>query len=388
MFIPIAGIAVIVDPLGTYRYRMPPLETKIEGRGSGRTVIVNLPAVAMSLQRSPLEILKYFGYKLGSAVAYAENNKTKKQDHSQAIATINATVTTATLQRLLAHYIQEYVLCACGKPDTFYEFESSARGRVQVCLACRGCPARRELDMDEKLSSFIATEYQKEVKGVAQSTFYTKPIGHFEGKDASMSSYIPYEDIRKTSSDSTISSDSSLNLSKSEMIEEAILELKSLSAATVTEQLHVLSRIQKTLALSPTEKLMVFLGANFSEDLNVSKAVEQKQEVLSTLAFTPLQQRHLLGAFEWFCGTRHPSLVRSFAKVLMQLYDAEVVEEEVLLKWAKEKSPNIFSADIELLSSETLKALHVAAKPFIRWLKEAEVEDDSSKSSGSEEEKN
>lgn len=72
----------------------------------------------------------------------------------------------------------------------------------------------------------------------------------------------------------------------------------------------------------------------------------------------------------------------------MQLYDAEVVEEEVLLKWAKEKTPNIFSADIELLSSETLKALHVAAKPFIRWLKEAEVEDDSSKSSGSEEEKN
>jgi len=387
MFIPIAGIAVIVDPLGTYRYRMPPLETKIEGRGSGHTVIVNLPAVAMSLQRSPLEILKYFGYKLGSAVAFTENKKTKKQDHSQAIATINATVTTATLQRLLAHYIQDYVLCSCGKPDTFYEFESSARGRVKLCLACRGCPAHREIDMEEKLSAFIVTEYQKEVKGVAQSTYYTKPIGHFEGKETSSPSYMAYEDIRKVSSDS-ISSECSVILSKSEMIEEAILELKSLSAATVSEQLHVLSRIQKTLSLSPTEKLMVFIGSNFSEDLIASNEVEQKQEVLSTLAFTPLQQRHLLGAFEWFCGARYPSLVRSFAKLLMQLYDAEVVEEEVLLKWAKDKSPNIFTADSELLSSESLKSLHVAAKPFIRWLKAAEVEDDSSKSSGSEEEKN
>jgi translation initiation factor 5 len=54
-----------VDP--SYRYKMPKLVSKIEGRGNGiKSVIVNGPAIADSLHRPVSHLIKYFGCELGA----------------------------------------------------------------------------------------------------------------------------------------------------------------------------------------------------------------------------------------------------------------------------------------------------------------------------------
>jgi hypothetical protein len=50
-------------------------------------------------------------------------------------------------------------------------------------------------------------------------------------------------------------------------------------------------------------------------------------------------------------------------------YDADILEEKVLLEWAGKVSRKYVSRD---LSQE----IHTKAEPFIKWLKEAEEEDD------------
>jgi translation initiation factor 5 len=50
-------------------------------------------------------------------------------------------------------------------------------------------------------------------------------------------------------------------------------------------------------------------------------------------------------------------------------YDADILEEKVLLEWAGKVSKKYVSRD---LSQE----IHAKAEPFIKWLKEAEEEDD------------
>jgi len=60
----LAGTKPIDDP--EYRYKMPLVFGKIEGRGNGiKTVIPNISDVAMSLHRSPGEVNKFFGCELG-----------------------------------------------------------------------------------------------------------------------------------------------------------------------------------------------------------------------------------------------------------------------------------------------------------------------------------
>jgi translation initiation factor 5 len=56
----IAGLQSIED--ANYRYKMPRLQAKVEGRGNGvKTVVINMKDVADALHRGPAEVTKFFG---------------------------------------------------------------------------------------------------------------------------------------------------------------------------------------------------------------------------------------------------------------------------------------------------------------------------------------
>jgi translation initiation factor 5 len=152
------------------------------------------------------------------------------------------------------------------------------------------------------------------------------------------------------------------------------------------QHLEELRNIQTMASLRPADRIIIFLGSVFTEDAVTANHVELHNEYLKALAPTEIQQRHLIAGFEWLCGSKFPQFNRLFSKVLMQLYEAEVVEEDTFLAWAADTTRNEFTADDSMIEYETLETLRNHAFPFIKWLQEAEEEGDEDDDEEGEEE--
>lgn len=141
-----------------YRYKMPRLVVKHEGKVGGiKTVIVNLPDIASSLKRPPLYILKYISYELATQ---------SKVDNSK--YTINGKHEVSRVQELVYDFIDTYVMCSfCDNPETFYVDEG---GLSMECLAC----GRRTSVRSSKLSSVILRDVEKSGSTRSDSYFCTE----------------------------------------------------------------------------------------------------------------------------------------------------------------------------------------------------------------------
>jgi len=143
----IAGLTEVTD--FSYRYKMPAIQAKIEGRGNGiKTVLVNVVELAQALNRDPAEITKFFGCELGSQTTYATDTDR---------AVVNGAIATPDLQNHLKRYIEFFVLCKnCKLPETQYKIKSETLS--QKCLACG---SKDLCDMSHKLTSFILSQHKK-----------------------------------------------------------------------------------------------------------------------------------------------------------------------------------------------------------------------------------
>jgi translation initiation factor 5 len=171
-----------------------------------------------------------------------------------------------------------------------------------------------------------------------------------------------------------------------EAMDRLKLWLSDNSTHTVTQLLDELRNIQTMASLRPADRIIIYLGAVFSENVVTGKEIAAHKEVLGALAATTIQQRHLIAAFEWLCGTRYPSLVKYFPVLLKQLLDEELVEEDTFFAWAGDFARNEFSAEQSMMCIDTLEHLKASAAPFIKWLQEAEEEGDDDDDDEEEEE--
>lgn len=127
-----------------YRYKMPRLVTKVEGRGNGiKTNLVNMVDVAKALARTPAYTTKYFGCELGAQSKFDEKTGT---------AIVNGAHDTAKLAGLLENFIKKYVQCyGCGNPET----EIVITKNQLITLKCAACGFVSDVDMRNKLTTFI-----------------------------------------------------------------------------------------------------------------------------------------------------------------------------------------------------------------------------------------
>jgi translation initiation factor 5 len=151
----IAGLNAVDDP--AYRYKMPRIVAKVEGRGNGiKTVLVNVVDVGASLNREAPEITKFFGCELGSQTTYSA-------DTDRAI--VNGAHTEQDLQNHLRKYIENFVLCKnCKLPETHYKFKAGIIS--QKCLACGN---KDSVDMTHKLTTFILAQHKKNKDAAAKA---------------------------------------------------------------------------------------------------------------------------------------------------------------------------------------------------------------------------
>ena len=150
----IAGAQAIDDP--EYRYKMPRIIGKVEGRGNGiKTAIPNMVDVASSLHRPPGEVTKFCGCELGAQTTY--NDDTER-------SIVNGAHETRVLQDKLSVYIEKFVLCpACKLPETSYKIKHEI-----IYHNCLACGAREPCDMQHKLTTYILKQHKIEKKAKAK----------------------------------------------------------------------------------------------------------------------------------------------------------------------------------------------------------------------------
>lgn len=137
-----------------YRYKMPKMITKIEGRGNGiKTNIVNNVDIAKALARPASYTTKYFGCELGAQ---------SKFDVKTGTSIVNGAHDTAKLAGLLENFIKKYVQCyGCGNPETEIVITKSQ----MITLKCAACGFVSDVDMRDKLTSFILKNPPEQKKG-------------------------------------------------------------------------------------------------------------------------------------------------------------------------------------------------------------------------------
>jgi len=122
-----------------YRWKMNPLETKIEGSGIGRkTILLNISTIAVQCRTQPQYVTKFFGYEIGAQTRY---------DKGRDVGIVNGVHETKELQELIFAYIKIIIMCpsaSCMMPSVRY-FE---KGKNLQC-ECRSCGLNQSVNIHE-----------------------------------------------------------------------------------------------------------------------------------------------------------------------------------------------------------------------------------------------
>lgn len=383
------------DPF--YRYKMPPIQAKVEGRGNGiKTAIPNLSEVARALGRPPAYVVKYFGYELGAQTSF------KEEDDRYLV---NGAHAQNELQDSLDGFINKFVLCgSCKNPET----QINIKGKGFLQKDCKACGSITDIDLRHKLSSYIlknpppaagkkaATATANVVGGgktiteIAQSAENgdaAKEIG--DDDDDALTKKINAEAAALSAQTVEVNDDDwAVDMSKA-AIEARARELEGLSLndsqTKLTEfgewvvadaeskedlpsDIDIYKKIVELDLLEKPEVVLVLAQVLFDEQ--ILEQLGEHSGLLGKLINGEEDfEKAFLGGLERFLGTEKQELIPLLPKILVSVYDKELISEEVILSWGSKVSKKYVSKDVS-------RKVRKAAKPFIQWLKEADEESD------------
>ena len=424
----ISGTSPVEDP--SYRYKMPAVLGKIEGKGNGiKTVLINISPLALSLHRSPGEVTKHFGCELGAQTTYNESTDR---------AVVNGAHTDAVLQGTVHKYIQEFVLCPnCGLPETNYSFKNGC-----VLHRCMACGAKEMVDMSHKLCTYILAQEKKrkqeEKKSGKKKGKEAKVLADDDEKkekkkkkkkskdsddekkkkkkkdkkkekkkskekdsdsddladgvdDLSISSEAGVDDagaMRKYHLGHVVFScwrvviDTPIHPSQwhlfSFVLVEAIREVKKFMTetpnASTSEIVDIVINQQMASALKSHDRIHIFLRSVLTPDFFKRKEIQTHAPVMEELLNSnPIMERHLIAAIEYASLVK----VSNFPIMLKLLFDEDVLSEQVILEWAFDGRTDYTLDEVE---EETRALLRSGAEPVVQWLAQEDSSDDESDS--------
>lgn len=359
-----------------YRYKMPKLLTKIEGRGNGiKTVIPNMSDIAKALSRPPSYPTKYFGSELGAQT---------KCDSNTDRYIVNGAHDAQKLQSTLDGFIQKFVLCGeCLNPETVITIV----GNNDLLKVCKACGQKTSIDMRHKLSSYILKNPPEsfENKTKLKEEKKTKTESESELEEDNDEEQQQFDIIEPTASemkselqDWTVPTEESqlsanmggLNLLKDEEGDEEEDPFEALASFVENEKPLDQQIIDKIASLGiRNDKAIAVLAQVLFNEKNILKELGVRKNLFSKLIGNEKDQKAFLGGIERLVGVTYPSLLPKIAHILKCVYDLEIVEEEVLISWGDKPSKRY-------VSKETSKDIREKAFPFLNWLRNAEEESD------------
>jgi len=394
----IAGTTPVDDP--SYRYKMPLVFGKVEGRGNGiKTVIPNISEVSLSLHREAGEVNKFFGCELGAQTSFS-----MKDDR----AVVNGSHTDGALQSMVHKYVESFVLCPqCGLPETHYKIKSGC-----IFHKCAACGALEMLDMEHKLCTYILAQDKKKKKekkekkkaeakaskddGTEKKKKSSKKDSKDkEGDDAKAKKKKKKSKSKKEKKDKEEKTDDfsgdekklsddvdDLSLGSNNDVDDAgAIELavdgvrefiKANPNAGAAEVAEVVVNQQMSSAVKSHDKVQILIRALITPSFYQEKQIEKFASYIEKITLgNPIMERYLISATEYICLDRP----KNFPVMLKQMYDEDALQEDIILEWAFD-GRSVYTADA--VNEDKRSALRAEAEPFITWLQD---EDESSGSS-------
>ncbi|EWM28016.1 eukaryotic translation initiation factor 5 [Nannochloropsis gaditana] len=440
----IAGLNPVED--ANYRYKMPRILAKVEGRGNGiKTVVINMKEVAQALHRMPAEVTKFFGTELGAQTTYREETER---------AVVNGAHTAPALQTSLCRYIQGFVLCpSCGLPETAYKIKGGV-----IYQKCDACGEKSMCDMSHKLTTFIINTHKKaakEGKGTKEAKEKKKKDrskadaedddldedGGAEGEEKEKKKKKKKDKEEKekkkkkkrekrekaseagssdgdgngmgTSNGKTSkqgSSDDDEGEGEEEEEEEegeVVARLDNLAVEDATALAGAIGRLQHFLNSNPSagasqileeirmiatfsalpveERPFLFVQAAFGPEAGRENAIRRHQKVLKGLMLSvdeEMYQRRLIGVMEHLCAVTHAESLHKWFPVLLKQLYDEGVVDEEVFLEWAEEEGPTEFTRREVTPA-MVESLRKEAGKFVTWLTEAAS--DSEEESGGEE---
>eukprot|EP01134_Creolimax_fragrantissima_P004364 CFRG4364T1 len=413
------------DPF--YRYKMPKLIAKVEGRGNGiKTVIANMSDIGKALGRPPSYPTKWFGCELGS-----QTHMDSKNDKY----IVNGKYEAPQLQELLDKFIKKYVLCPqCDNPET--DVRVSKKGLLNA--KCVACGWRGEFDGNHNLANFIrknppGAEYAHSLKhgkegkekkkdetdeekakrrAAKKADKLARENGDTRGvsprpdrKDKSerkekkeQKSKKDKEKPKSDSEENDEDDDEDWTVDTSaEAVRQRLEDLRTdmgdgAKNLTYTEadffdmseqeRLQLFSKFMKETSHSEKELLeegerldvkvksvAVIVEQKFN-DINILNQIKKQRTLLQRFCFQDVEaQKCLLGATERMVSVVYPSLMAKVPHIIKAYYDEDIVDEEVIIAWGRQQSSKFVS------SQDSFKQITKLAKPVIDWLATADSDE-------------
>lgn len=375
-----------------YRYKMPAIQSKTEGRGNGiKTAILNLTDVAKALARSPTYLVKYFGFELGAQTAINEDTDRYL---------VNGVHESSKLQDILDGFISKYVLCgSCKNPETDIIIKKN-----NLYKECKACGKITSVDMSGKLSSYILKNPPKKItKGTAAASVggqsnenedkeesqkqgasgdaddddeFTIKIqaeasallkSKVEVKDDDWSVDMSAEAIAARAKNMSLDDSEVLKNSKYDEFGNWILEFGD-DKSKLPSDIEIFKKLSD-LKLEQDEKALQVLGQVLFDE-NIVEELKSHEAMLARLLQDEDQEKAFLGGIERYVGLENQSLIAKIPKILYELYDLELISEPVMIKFCTTVSKK-YCGDKKIS-----KKVRKAAKPFLTWLQTAEEESD------------
>jgi translation initiation factor 5 len=376
-----------------YRYKMPKIQSKIEGKGNGiKTVVPNMSDIAKALARPPLYTTKYFGFELGAQViCNAEVDR----------YIVNGAHDAARLQDTLDGFIEKFVLCrACKNPET--ELVISKTGEIN--RDCKACGKITPVDLRHKLANVIMKnppeKKKKSKKGKKEKDGSDEGEAEEEalaaGSDDELTRSIQMAAASLPSTNAEVKDEEWTVDTSEAAVKARVAELGGVEKLTLDDDddeeagetnydvlgswieeekepsdVEIYKKAQELGIEAKHRTVAVVAQCVFDE--SILKQIPKYAALLTKLNTSEKHEKALLGGIERVIGKQHPDLLSGTSKILMTLYENDLVSEEVLTKWGAKASKKYVDRD-------TSKKIRKAAEPFLKWLEEAEDESEEEES--------
>jgi len=358
-----------------YRYKMPVLRAKVEGRGNGiKTVVENCAEISKSLDRNPEYVCKFFGFELG-ALTSNQNDK----------YVVNGKHDAEDLAKVLDQFIEKFVLCGgCRNPETNVEIKGD-----KIFLKCRACGKSTQCDPTNRLVSFMTKRDEKtkpapssrkdQPKKVEPAKAGVKKPKEDEEDWCLSTTREAVEERRRTTlgltdnlaeNEQKETTSFNLTVAPGQKPEEILMKFFETNP-THEEAFNKITALATSQAWSEGTLLRSYLFPSlFATD--IKKDFYRKAGYLNLFVKgNKKQQKVVLFCVEKLCQLI-PTVIPSLPSFLNGLYEEEVLDEEILIQWYKH--PMTDATSKTKFNPKVSKAIRDSAKVFIDWLQNAEME--------------